>query len=67
MTAVMNAFWLLLAQADEVESDGDGVFGLIVLGIYALIGLAFVVGIIWAIFSRQSREKRQERFEDRDN
>ena len=63
----MDSFWLFLAQTESADDDGDWVIVLITFGVYALITLAFIVGIIWAIFSRRSRESRQDKFEDRDN
>ena len=63
----MKHLWPLLAEIETETDDGDEVFALITLGVYALIGLAFAIGIIWAFFSRRNREKRQEKFEDRDN
>ena len=65
----MNEFWLFLAQtqAEEAESRGDTIIAWLFLGGYILVGLAFVIGSIWAFISRRRRERRQDKFEDRDN
>ena len=65
----MNMFWLDLAQAETEAEDSGAEFwaNLVILGIYLLIGLAFVIGIIWALVSRHRRESQQDKFEDRKN
>ena len=59
--------WLILAQTDAEASDADFWIDLIILSIYLLVGLAFAIGIVWALISRYRREKRQDKFENRDN
>ena len=34
---------------------------------WVLFGGVFIIGIVWAIISRVNKEKRQDKFEDRDN
>ena len=63
----MSSLWLLLAEAENADDNGDWIIGLIYIGTYAVIGLAFIVGIVWAFFSRRRRESQQDKFEDRDN
>lgn len=59
---------LILAQAQEETASDSDMIALTLLAImYGGIGLVFAIGIIWAIISRIRREKKEDKYEDRNN